>query len=97
MTSCAEPRRPRPCGSAIAVRAGGDLVEIAPGRRLELDPYDVVVATAGSLVHARLRDAALFPTRSGSRLSSRQATAAWLADTRCVLKAPWSATPRSPT
>lgn len=34
------------------LRSGGDLFEVSPGRRLDLDLRNVVVSTGGSLVHA---------------------------------------------
>ncbi len=33
------------------LRAGGDLVDVAPGRRLDLDVDNAVIATGGTLVH----------------------------------------------
>jgi eukaryotic-like serine/threonine-protein kinase len=34
------------------LRAGGDLVDVAPGRRLDLDVDNAVIATGGTMVHA---------------------------------------------
>jgi eukaryotic-like serine/threonine-protein kinase len=34
------------------LRSGGDLIDVAPGRRLDLELSNLVVATGGSLVHA---------------------------------------------
>jgi serine/threonine protein kinase len=57
------------------VRSGGDLVEISPRRRLELDLNDAVIATGGSLVHAHgaLRGPAPDPIRL--KIVLRQVTA----------------------
>lgn len=75
-----DPARGMPSAASVRlsdslIRAGGDLVEIAPGRRLELDLNDVVAATKGSLVHARGAVRATSPDPIRLKITLRQVTA----------------------
>jgi serine/threonine-protein kinase len=79
-----EPSDDPPRGAASAatvrlsdslIRAGGDLVEVAPGKRLELDINDAVVSTRGALVHAHGAPRGQVPEPIRLKLALRQVTA----------------------
>jgi serine/threonine-protein kinase len=61
--------------SRSLLRGGGDLVEVAPGRRLDLDLNDAVVSTRGSLVHAHGAPRAASPEPVRLKVVVRQVTA----------------------